>query len=214
MENDYIETNPTLGIRKPAKEESRDRVLNKDEIRAFWQATEKVGFPFGPMAQILLLTGQRLGEVTKMTDDEVDGDLWSMAKDRTKNGRAHIVPLSDMVRNILDGIPRVRVVGCPLWILSTTGRTPVQGFDGAKSSINAAMATVLPHWTFHDLRRTCASGMAELGVATVVIEAVLNHASGVRASVAGVYNRHDYAKEKRAALDLWADHVLGLIRVR
>lgn len=91
---DLIEINPTAGIKKPVKENSRERVLSDNEVRWFWQACERAGQPFGQMGKMLLLTGQRLGEVSKMTDDEITGKLWSLPGARTKNKRPHTVPLT------------------------------------------------------------------------------------------------------------------------
>ncbi|MBB6413517.1 tyrosine-type recombinase/integrase [Mesorhizobium sangaii] len=235
-----IAENPFRDIEVPASPVARDRVLSDDEIRYFWSAASAVAWPFGDMARLLLLTGQRRAEVSgaMWAEFELDGDepKWSIAGERTKNGRRQVVPLTPQVLNILTRLPRVKQEQSPLeegspqeqeecpWILSTNGATPVSGFSRAKQQIDQAMieaarkATGNPdvkinNWTFHDLRRTAASGMAGLGVAVHVVEAVLNHKSGKISGVAAVYNRHDYAREKREALSAWANLVDRIVGV-
>ena len=219
LERDVIDGTPMAGVKRPAKERSRDRVLTDDELRYFMSACERVGEPWGPMGLLLLLTGQRLGEVCGMTDKELDGDTWQLSGDRTKNGRAHSVPLSGAALDVLAGVTRIK--SRKELIFTTTGDTPVSGFDGGKNAVVKAMVEVaseeagqlveIPHWTFHDLRRSTATGMARLGVSPVVIEACLNHISGARAGVAGVYNRFAYEDEKWAALDAWANFLSELV---
>ena len=215
---DYVERSPAEGIKAPAEETPRDRALSDDEIRWLWKATEKVGYPFGPMARLLLLTGQRLREVAEMTDAELRGDAWTLPAARAKNKRDHAVPLSAAVQAELGALPRTD--GSP-FLFTTTGKTPVSGFKTGMARLREAMTEVaekeadepveIPHWTFHDLRRTCATGMAQLGIPIHVTEAVLNHKSGTVSGIAAVYNVHDYAAEKRHALDAWANRVLNLV---
>ena len=185
---DIIAVSPCDGLKAPAPERSRDRVLTDDEIRLFWRACESIGWPFGPLAQMLLLTGQRRDEVGAMTWGEVDLETatWRLAGERVKNAREHVIPLSAPALRLLEGLPRIS--GAKGYVFTTSGAGPVDGFSRAKNWIDAAMleiarqgdpeAAEIPHWTFHDLRRTAASGMAGLGVAPHVIEATLNHASG------------------------------------
>jgi len=216
VDRDIIATSPAQGVKPVAKEKSRDRVLSDDEIRWFWSACDDLGFPWGPLGQTLLLTGQRLGEVVGMTDAEISGGVWSMAPERTKNGRAHTVPLSDPARDILGGVERIK--GKPGLVFTTTGESPLSGFHKGRNHIAERMAEIagqeIPHWTFHDLRRTAATGMARLGIPVRVTEAVLNHVSGTAAGIVSVYQRHDYADEKRAALDAWARLVADLVEGR
>lgn len=216
VDRDIIATSPAQGVKPVAKEKSRDRVLSDDEIRWFWRACDDLGFPWGPLGQTLLLTGQRLGEVAGMTDAEISGDTWHMAPARTKNGRAHAVPLSGAVSDVLAGVERVK--GKPGLVFTTTGESPVSGYHKGRNHIAERMAEIaeqeIPHWTFHDLRRTAATGMARLGIPVRVTEAVLNHVSGTAAGIVSVYQRHDYADEKRAALDAWARLVADLVEGR
>ncbi|WP_258028260.1 tyrosine-type recombinase/integrase [Cereibacter sphaeroides] len=129
VERDILATSPAAGVKPAGKETSRARVLTDDEIRWFWTACEAEGFPWGPFGKVLLLTGQRLNEVAQMTDSEIRGDLWHLTADRTKNGRAHDVPLTGAVRAALDEVERVTdEEGRVRFIFTTTGRTPVSGF--------------------------------------------------------------------------------------
>ncbi|KEP68009.1 integrase [Thioclava dalianensis] len=219
VERDILPMNPATGVKPVAKETSRDRVLSDDEIRWLWQACDDLGFPWGPFTQTLLLTGQRLGEVAGMTDNEVSGDLWHLDAKRTKNGRAHDVPLSKTVRDVLARVERIE--GKPGLIYTTTGETPLSGFHKGRNHVAEKMAEVaeretgepveIPHWTFHDLRRTAATGMARLGIPVRVTEAVLNHVSGTGGGIVAVYQRHDYADEKRKALNAWARLVREIV---
>lgn len=220
VERDILPMNPATGVKPVAKETSRDRVLSDDEIRWFWQACEAEGFPWGPLGKVLLLTGQRLNEAAQITEGEIRGDLWHLSADRTKNARAHDVPLSDAVQAALGAVERIE--GKPGFIFTTTGTTPVSGFFKARAHLAEAMerlaaeergeAVEIPRWTFHDLRRTAATGMARLGIPVRVTEAVLNHVSGTGGGIVGVYQRHDYADEKRQALEAWGRFVMALIR--
>lgn len=220
VERDILPLSPATGVKPVAKEASRDRVLTDDEIRWFWQACEAEGFPWGPLGKVLLLTGQRLNEAAQITEGEIRGDLWHLSADRTKNGRAHDVPLSDAVQAVLGAVERIE--GKPGFIFTTTGATPVSGFFKARAHLAEAMerlaaeergeAVEIPRWTFHDLRRTAATGMARLGIPVRVTEAVLNHISGTGGGIVAVYQRHDYADEKRQALEAWGRFVLSLVQ--
>lgn len=218
IEREVITTSPAAGVKAAGKETSRSRVLSDDEVRWFWSACEAEGYPWGRLGQILLLTGQRLNEVAQMTDAELQGDLWHLPAERVKNGRTHTVPLSAPVQALLGRVERVAAPAG--FIFTTTGRAPVQGFHKARAILAGKMKELageergepveIPHWTFHDLRRTCATGMARIGIPVRVTEAVLNHVSGTGGGIVGVYQRHDFADEKRQALDAWARVVMNL----
>lgn len=209
---------PATGVKPVAKESSRDRVLSDDEVRWLWQACDALGHPWGPFTKALLLTGQRLGEVAGMRDSEITGTTWHLVADRTKNGRAHDVPLCDAVRAVL--AEAMRIEGSAL-VFTTTGETPISGFYKGRQHVDEKMEEIaaeergepveIPRWTFHDLRRTAATGMARLGIAVRVTEAVLNHVSGTGGGIVAVYQRHDYADEKRAALEAWARFVASVV---
>jgi integrase len=222
VERGVIDASPCDKIKAPATEESRDRVLSDNEVRLAWAAFERVGWPFGQIAQLLLLTGARRDEITSGRWSEIDleATAWTIAKERSKNGVAYEIPLSDAAIAILKSLPRIGDRKDAL-VFSTTGRTAVSGFSRAKDAIDNVMlgargaeVEALDRWTFHDLRRTAASGMAGLGIAPHVVEAVLNHKSGTIKGVAAVYNRYSYATEKRAALDAWARRLDAIVTGR
>jgi integrase len=208
-------------VHRPAPPDARDRVLSAEEVRWFWQACESADAPlqfraprpFAPLLRCLLLTGQRRDEVANMTRAELSDDgIWRLLGERTKNGRAHTVPLPPLA---LDLIASVETSG--KFIFTTTGTTPVSGWSRLKRRLDAAMlalarkergpdATISP-WRLHDLRRTVVTGMAELGIQPHVIELVVNHISGTRAGIAGVYNRSELLLERKAALEMWARYL-------
>ena len=219
VERDIIGQSPAMGVKPAAKEKSRDRVLTDQEIKWFWQACSIEGQPWGHLGKMLLLTGQRLGEVVNMIDREITGDLWHLTADRTKNGRAHDVALSEAARAVLGGVERVK--GQAGYVFTTNGASALQGYHKGRNHIAKRMAEIasheageaveIPHWTFHDLRRTAATCMARLGIPVRVTEAVLNHVSGTGGGIVGVYQRHDYADEKCNALEAWARFVADLV---
>jgi integrase len=207
VDRSVIEVSPCARVKAPAPETSRDRVLNDDELRALWRASESLGGAYGGFARFLLLTAQRRDEVAGLRRSELKGDLWTIPAERTKGGAAHDVPLSQPARCVLDEAP---ANGRADYVFTVTGETPINGYSGAKRKLDAALPA-MPHWTFHDLRRTAASGMARLGIPVNVIEAVLAHRGGEVSGVSAVYNRHSYLPEKRRALDAWAAHIMGLV---
>lgn len=198
------EANPVVGTRKPIREERRQRVLKPEEIRAILKALPEGDF--GRIVRLLLLTAQRRDEVAEMAWAEIDlaAGVWSMPRQRTKNGLPHDVPLSRPALAIMAGAPRIE--GRDLVFGSGVGG--FQGFTRAKAALDKASG--VSDWRLHDLRRTAATDMGDLGVLPHVVEAVLNHISGTKAGVAGVYNYALYNPEKRAALDLLAAHLTGL----
>jgi integrase len=202
-----LTVNPCVGVWRPAAPPDRERVLNDAEIAKFWKATDQVGQPFGPALKLLLLTGCRLNEVAEMRRGELSDDgVWSLPGARTKNHRPHTLALPPLAQEIITAVPRI--AGSDL-IFTTNGTTAVTSWPGIKRQLDAVMAA--PDWRLHDLRRTAATGMAEIGVQPHIIEAVLNHISGHKGGVAGIYNRAQYAPEKKAALARWADHLQGLV---
>ena len=205
-----LAANPCAGIDRPSPEQSRDRVLDDDELRKVWLAVDKVGHPYAAIVKLLILTGQRRQEIAGLRWSEIDLDerVIHLPKERTKNGRAHDAPLSAQALAAIAGLPRL----VDLDLVFTSRRKPVNGFSKAKQRLDEACG--VSKWTIHDLRRTVASGLQRLGVRLEVTEAVLNHRSGSTAGIVGVYQRHDYADEKRDALQRWADHVDALVSGR
>jgi integrase len=213
LAKDRIAASPITGIKAPTKEKSRDRWLDDQEIVYFWQACEQIGYPFGSLFQILLLTGQRLTETASMEWAEVDlGDkLWVIPREKTKSGRVHEVQLSEPARELLRSLPRLG----PFVFTGKTGRG-VTGFTHGKNKLDAAMTEVsggaaIEAFILHDLRRTAASHMAKIGIAPHVVDRILNHASGTIRGIAAVYNRFEYQQERRTALAAWGSYVVGLI---
>jgi integrase len=207
LDRGMIEINPIAGLKPPTKPRARDRVLTDGELARLMDAAKHEGYPFGTIAQVLLLTAQRRGEVSgmKWTSIDFEAGVWSIASENAKNGLAHDVPLSVPVLDLLRCVPRF--IGSD-YVFTTTGKTPVSGYGRAKDRLDDAVGT--EGWWYHDLRRTAASGMARIGVSPHVIEKVLNHKSGIISGVAAVYNRYSYSLEKRAALEQWAAHVTQL----
>jgi integrase len=151
-----------------------------------------------------------LREVAGIRPDELDGDLWQIPGSRTKNRRPHVVPLAPMAKKLIEAARDRRIV------FSTTGTTPPSGFSRAKRRLDAAMLAAnrgkpIADWTLHDLRRSAVTHMAELGIRSDVIELVVNHVSGARGGIAGVYNRSELLDERRDALTRWAQHVERIV---
>ncbi len=200
------DANPIVGTNKATEEISRDRVLSDDELRLVW--LHAGAGEYGAIVRLLALTGQRREEVGGMLWAELDLDagLWTIGAPRTKNKRPHEVPLSPAAVAILRALPRREgreyVFGA--------GVGGFQGWSNCKSALDARIAEAggkVKPWRLHDLRRTLATRLGDMGALPHVVESVLNHVSGHRAGVAGVYNRAAYAAEKRDALDRWAARV-------
>jgi integrase len=224
-----VKVNPFAALPVAKSVAKRERVLSDSEIAEIWRAAGDAAAPYGTIVRLLILTGQRRGEVAGMVQEEISGDLatWSLPGERTKNGAVHTVPLSLAARDLLkaalpkDGNGRLAIGSL---VLPGAVGTPFAGWSKAKRALdkaildaraNAAAKTGTPAaplvpWSIHDLRRTVATGLQRLGVRLEVTEAVLNHISGSRGGIAGVYQRHDWATEKRAALEAWSAHVHAL----
>ncbi|MGI8569307.1 MAG: tyrosine-type recombinase/integrase [Methylocella sp.] len=208
-----IDRSPCEGIARPSAEVSRDRVLNLDELRPVWRAADNLGFPFGPIVKLLVLTGQRRSEIGGMEWGEIDLSraIWTIPAARSKNRRQHVLPLSPQVVEIIESLPRFsgsKFVFGP-------GETAPSGFSHAKTRLDALIAKMnggepVPPWVLHDLRRSAASGFAGLGVNLPVIDRCLNHVCGSFAGIVGVYQRFNYADEMRAAMERWGRHVEAL----
>lgn len=223
VSRDIISTSPAAAVSPPGAETSRDRVLSEAEIRALWEATGILGYPFGDAFRLLLATAQRRDEVGSMRYAELDLDAaqWLIPRERAKNDTENLVPLSPLALGILQAVPRIE--GRAGYVFTTTGETAISGWTKAKVRLDEAMHSILvrdgllretdplPHFKIHDLRRTAASNLARIGVAPHVVEAVLAHKSGTIKGVAAVYNRYGYEAEKRTALTIWADEILRIV---
>jgi integrase len=201
-----LDQSPAEGVPLPTKEVARDRVLNDEELAQVILAARKIGGPYGGIVEFLALTGQRREEVAGLTWEELDLEqrIWTISKSRSKNGKAHVVHLSDQSLALLK---RADWRG-PL-VFSRLGTKPFQEFSKAKSLLDKVSG--LTGWRLHDLRRTIVSGMARLGVAPHVADKILNHQAGTISGVAAVYQRHEFLVERRVALDLWGAHIGALL---
>jgi integrase len=190
-----LDHNPIDGMKGPPTSKPRTRVLTDDEIRLLWSKLDQLPADVARAIRLCLVTAQRLGEITGLTKDEIDFNhrTWNIPGSRTKNGNPHIVPLSLLALNIIKegiGVSRnVSQIVCEI-----------------QDKIGIA------HWTAHDLRRTALTKMAELGVAPIVLGHVANHRTTTKAGITlGVYVQHAYEREKRDALELWANRLQGII---
>lgn len=209
IKEQLVGINPTVGTNDPGEGiPPRDRVLNDDEIRIIWRACRDDDF--GRIVKLLLLTACRRDEIGGLAWSEIDfgAERITLPGARTKSRRAHILPLPRLAVDTLREVSRKEERE---FLFGVSGgsfsRWSLEKLRMDKRIIEAG-ATVLP-WTLHDLRRTAATRMAELGAQPHVIEAVLNHSYG--SQVARTYNRHSYEAEKRAALSAWADRLAGIV---
>ena len=215
-----VNHNPVTGTKR-TEEKSRDRVLDPTELSLIWNALEDDHF--GTIMKLLALTGQRASEVAGMRWSELKGDVLVLPPERTKNHREHSVPLSKPAQAIVAAQLRrpARKPGTDAGLRDLMfgfGDGPFSGWGKSMEALNKRVTEKagqpLPHWTPHDLRRSFATHASGLGIQPHIIEVILNHVSGFRAGVAGIYNRQAYDAEKRTALALWADHLLAIVENR
>lgn len=205
------EANPAADLQKPGAEVRRDRVLTEQELSFVWRVAGETEWPFGPIMQLLILTGARREEIGGLRWREIDGGEISLSGERTKNGEPHTIPLSKPALAIIGTVPRIAGSDYLFGEKRSPGR-----WDHAKKKLDAAVAELagepLPHWRVHDLRRTTATGLQRLGVTLQVIEAVLGHTSGSRSGIVSTYQRHSFHAEKAAALEAWGALVMSLLK--
>ncbi|MDJ1464949.1 site-specific integrase [Nitratireductor sp. GZWM139] len=226
-----LDENLVEGMKRPTETTARDRVLSADEIKAMWQALPEAEMREATrrIIRLCLITGQRVGEIAGITRDELDlkHHLWTIPSSRSKNKREHVVPLSDMAVEIIrEQLADVEALDerkgrdpTPFVFPGPGSRAAVTGASIPKAVkreevVKRGVATILgiAPWTPHDLRRTAATHMEEIGISPFVIGHVLNHVSATKASITSrVYARYDYQKEKREALDLWAGRLFGIV---
>jgi integrase len=200
-----LEKSPAEGVPMPGREHARERVLNDSELANVIRAARKMNGVYGSIVEFLALTGQRREEVAQATWDEFDfqQSTWTLPKERTKNGKSHGVHLTKSSIALLQGMPKISA-----YAFSTPASKPYRDFSAAKRELDAISGVV--NWRLHDLRRTCVSGMARLGVAPHVADKILNHQAGTISGVAAVYQRHDFLSERKEALERWAAHVIQI----
>ena len=211
IDRSYCEVNPVSNIRQRHEGGARCRVLSEAELTAVWKACRDDDY--GSIVQLLILTGQRREEIAGLMWPEIDFERREirLPAERVKNGRPHTVPLSDVAMAILRAIPR----RLERDFVFGNGARGFQGWSRAKRSIDKRLPAEMPAWTLHDIRRSVATHLGENGFTQPhVVEAIMNHISGHKGGVAGIYNRSTYANEKRQALDLWGAHITALTEGR
>jgi integrase len=203
--------NPVDGSHRPADPTPRDRVLTDAELVEIWKAACQDDEP-GKIIRLLILLGSRRQEIGGMRWSELDLDAgtWTLPAERSKNRRAHTITLPPAALAIINSVPRTSRD-------HLFGDRAADGFtawSNAKADLDRRLGDAVKGWRLHDLRRSAATKMADIGIEPHVIEACLNHYSGHRAGVAGVYNRARYEQATKLALVKWADHVLALAECR
>jgi integrase len=214
-----IAANPAAGVWRPGPPPARDRILNDGEIAIFWRACAQLDAPYGQLFRLLLLSGTRRDELTRLRRDEIVEDRIVLPSERTKNHIRHDVYITPLMREQFDSLPPIE----RKLVFAVGRRVGVPGdFSRAKVTLDEAMAKLaaeegrpsIPAWRIHDLRRSCASGLQALGVRHEVIEKTLNHVSGAYAGVAGTYQRAELWPERVEALERWSAHIAGLVTER
>ena len=221
VSREVIEYSPCEGVSARSTETPRDRLLDDRELRLVWKAADTLDWPYGPIVKLLLLSGQRRGEVVGMRWDEVDFEkkLWSLPAARVKNKRPHALSLPSLAIGILQALPRLENDEGLIFPARGKSIDPVSGFSKAKLRLDHAIAELveaegsppLAQFGLHDIRRSVASGMAKLGVDLHVIERCLNHVSGSFGGIVGVYQKYRFEDAMRRAMDAWAAHVERLV---
>jgi integrase len=210
---DRLKPKALIGTFRP-----REQTLDDLQVRAFWSATGRMGFPFGKMYQLLAWTGQRLDQAAgaQWSEFDLEAKLWTVPAVRHKSGSVHLVPLSDPVVAMLRELPRFQR---GKYVFSTNfGTKPPSGFSKAKSRLDKLMleelralqgeGAELPAWRIHDLRRVVRSALSALRISDTVAEAVIGHG---RRGIARVYDLHRYEPEMREALTLWANRLRDIV---
>lgn len=196
---DIVDYNPCIQVKRPGKEQQRERVLKPSEIRTLWASCDKLGCVMGNFFRMRLATAQRGQEVCQMRWQDIEDAWWTIPSTVAKNGLSHRVPLSGLAQSLL-----AELQNTSQWVFPspTLKGEPISAYQKAFQRLREA--TEIDDIRSHDLRRTAASYMTSLGVSRLVVSKILNH---VETGVTAVYDRHSYDAEKRQALDLWADHL-------
>jgi integrase len=199
-----IEQNPVLYTNAPTKPDARDRVLSRDEIAALWNACR--GDDFGRIVRLLLCTGCRRQEVGSMAHSEIVEGVWTIPASRSKNKQKHSIPLVGMAAEIVASVPKVEGRD----VLFGTTANGFRGWHEARQTLQGRVGP-MPQWQLHDIRRSVVTHMAEIGIEPHIVEAVVNHISGHKGGVAGIYNRATYAPRIRQALERWNAELQAII---
>jgi integrase len=206
--NDLPRGNPVddTRVRKEKSDDAEARILNGDEIKRIWNAAGDDAY--GGVIKLLMLTGCRRDEISDLAYSEITDSTIELPATRVKNRRSHSIPISTAIRSVLDKFPPCP--NRPFLFGITKGFTD---HSASKRKLDARMGDI-PHWTLHSFRKTLSTGLHEMDVPPHIVEAVINHVSGHKAGVAGVYNVAKYEPQKRAALELWGEHVMALVEGR
>jgi integrase len=202
-----LDSNPVVGAAQLKLPPARDRVLDDAELSAIWRACEDDDF--GKIVRLLIILGARRTEVGGLRWSELDLNrgVWVLPKERAKNGREHQLPLPALAQSILETVPRVMNRDCLFGQRSGGGFTL---WAHAKAALDARLGDQVRKWTLHDIRRSFATRLCDLGTPPHIVEQILNHQSGHRAGIVGVYNKSSYAPQVKAALALWTDHIRSI----
>jgi integrase len=199
----YIDHNPAFGL-SPHGTPTRSRVLSDAELKAVWKAADQIGGHYGTIVKLLLCSGQRRGEIAALHTSWIQNDHIVLPKEITKNGRQHSFPIGTFCASLLPTMTQ--------GLLFPARGTTNKSFNGwSKSKAVLDILSGVTKWTLHDLRRTFATNAAQLGVAPHVVEKLLNHATGTISGVAGIYNRFQYEKECREAIELWENKLHSIV---
>lgn len=211
VRNHILDRSPMENMQPPKNGKPRERILSSDELQAVLMAAKAGNTPFHHIVLLCLYTGLRRGEVASLQWDWIENDLLTVPAYATKNGVALTIPLCPTVLSLFDTIPRLEGVPYVFPASRTVSdkTTVFNGWGKPKASFDKECGVT--GWQIHDCRRTFASGMQMLGVRLEVTEALLNHTSGSRAGVVGIYQRYNYADEKREAILLWEAHLSKLL---
>jgi integrase len=208
MQSGYCDLNPVINSFKPPERKPRERVLDDSELVAIWNACNDDDY--GKIVRLLILLGQRRQEIGGLSWSWFAPDMstFTIPADKSKNGRAHTLPIMPMMRDIIDDVPRVVSRDCLFGVRYDNG---FSAWALHAKRLNRRLGNQVGEWRLHDIRRSVATKMADIGIAPHIIEQILNHQSGHKAGPAGIYNRSSYDREVRAALALWEDHLRTLI---
>jgi integrase len=207
VSRDLLDHSPCDRVKAPGKAPKRERALSTDEMRVVWKAARQIDWPFGPLIQLLMLTGQRRSEIANLRWSWIDEGARLIAFPATvmKNGQEHLLPMSPAVVKIIQDLPRFEGEDRLFRSRSNASKNVVSGFSKTKRNLDELSG--VSDWVLHDIRRTVATQMNALGVQDTTVDRVLSH---VIPGVSGVYNKHKYLDEKRDAMERWAAFLVAL----
>jgi integrase len=200
VKEEILDASPAMLLDRPGEETERERVLTEDEIRTAWAAFDQLGYPWGHLFKMLLVTGQRRGEVAGMKWGEITAEGWKLPGERAKKGKGHLVALSSLAREILEDVPEIGE-----HVFRWHNDKPLQGWSKAGRELKKLCGA---DWRLHDLRRTFATQLRGLGIDRVVVSKLLNHAEG---GTTKIYDRYTADPEKAAAMERWANRLREII---